>query len=315
MIKYHIEDENNRIVTVDSFPDNDKCWIQMIDPTDDELREITMRFDLPMEACRAALDLDERSRIDIDDNYRMLLVNIPTREETSDRELYTTIPLSMILAGNAIITICPKDTHILRSFSNGSERGFHPSMRSRCVFQILYATARRYLIYLRLVEKKIDAVELEFGRMQKNRELLELMKLQKSLVYFTTGLRSNEAVLDKLVRTDVVKKYEEDSDLLEDVIVENKQAIEMAKIDTKILSNLSNTFVAVISNNLNVAMKVLAIITIVMAIPTIIFSAYGMNVINIPLDQNPYGFPIVIAISVIASLLTIVIFSKIKLFK
>ena len=168
---------------------------------------------------------------------------------------------------------------------------------------------------LRLVEKKIDAVELEFGRMQKNRELLELMKLQKSLVYFTTGLRSNEAVLDKLVRTDVVKKYEEDSDLLEDVIVENKQAIEMAKIDTEILSNLSNTFAAVISNNLNVAMKVLAIITIVMAIPTIIFSAYGMNVINIPLDQNPYGFPIVIAISVIASLLTIVIFSKIKLFK
>ena len=235
MIKYHIEDENNRIVTVDSFPDNDKCWIQMIDPTDDELREITMRFDLPMEACRAALDLDERSRIDIDDNYRMLLVNIPTREETSDRELYTTIPLSMILAGNAIITICPKDTHILRGFSNGSERGFHPSMRSRCVFQILYATARRYLIYLRLVAKKIDAVELEFGRMQKNRELLELMKLQKSLVYFTTGLRSNEAVLDKLVRTDAVKKYEEDSDLLEDVIVENKQAIEMAKIDTEIL--------------------------------------------------------------------------------
>ena len=151
--------------------------------------------------------------------------------------------------------------------------------------------------------------------MQKNRELLELMKLQKSLVYFTTGLRSNEAVLEKLVRTDVVKKYDEDADLLEDVIVENKQAIEMAKIHTEILSNLSNTFAAVISNNLNVAMKVLAIITIVMAIPTIIFSAYGMNVINIPLDENPYGFVIVIAISVIASLLTIVIFSKIKLFK
>ena len=142
MIKYHIEDENNRIVTVDSFPDNDKCWIQMIDPTDDELREITMRFDLPMEACRAALDLDERSRIDIDDNYRMLLVNIPTREETSDRELYTTIPLSMILAGNAIITICPKDTHILRGFSNGSERGFHPvdAPRDAC---FRYYTLRR----------------------------------------------------------------------------------------------------------------------------------------------------------------------------
>ena len=312
MISYYTEN-NHKLEVVNDIPKSG--WISLICPTDEELRGISMEFDLPMEACRAALDLDERSRIEVDDNYRMLLVNIPTREETSDRELYTTIPLAIILTASHVITVCSKNTHILRGFANGSERDFHPGKQSRFVFQILYATARRYLIYLRLIEKKIDAAELEFNRFQKNRELLELMKLEKSLVYFTTGLRSNESVLEKLVRTDVVKKYEEDSDLLEDVIVENKQAIEMAKIHTEILTNMSNTFAAVISNNLNVAMKVLAIITVVMAIPTMLFSAYGMNVMNIPLSEHPYGFAIIIAIAVVASIVTMIIILKIKLFK
>ena len=312
MISYYTEN-NHKLEVVNDIPKSG--WISLICPTDEELRGISMEFDLPMEACRAALDLDERSRIEVDDNYRMLLVNIPTREETSDRELYTTIPLAIILTASHVITVCSKNTHILRGFANGSERDFHPGKQSRFVFQILYATARRYLIYLRLIEKKIDAAELEFNRFQKNRELLELMKLEKSLVYFTTGLRSNESVLEKLVRTDVVKKYEEDSDLLEDVIVENKQAIEMAKIHTEILSNMSNTFAAVISNNLNVAMKVLAIITVVMAIPTMLFSAYGMNVERLPLSGNPYGFAIIIGISIAASIVTMLIILKIKLFK
>ncbi len=312
MISYYTEN-NHKLEVVNDIPKSG--WISLICPTDEELRGISMEFDLPMEACRAALDLDERSRIEVDDNYRMLLVNIPTREETSDRELYTTIPLAIILTASHVITVCSKNTHILRGFANGSERDFHPGKQSRFVFQILYATARRYLIYLRLIEKKIDAAELEFNRFQKNRELLELMKLEKSLVYFTTGLRSNESVLEKLVRTDVVKKYEEDSDLLEDVIVENKQAIEMAKIHTEILTNMSNTFAAVISNNLNVAMKVLAIITVVMAIPTMLFSAYGMNVERLPLSGNPYGFAIIIGISIAASIVTMLIILKIKLFK
>lgn len=312
MINYYIENNHN-IESVDFLPK--EGWVSLIDPTDDELRKTSMDFDLPMEACRAALDLDERSRIEVDDNYRMLLVNIPTREETSERELYTTIPLAIILTAEHVVTVCSKDTHIMRGFANGTERDFHPCKKSRFVFQILYATARRYLIYLRLIEKKIDAAEVEFNRMQKNRELLELMKLEKSLVYFTTGLRSNESVLEKLVRTEVVKKYEEDADLLEDVIVENKQAIEMAKIHTEILSNMSNTFASVISNNLNVAMKVLAIITIVMEIPTMIFSAYGMNVANIPLGQNPFGFFILIGGSLVASIITLLVLLRFKMFK
>ncbi len=314
MIKYYVED-NNRIEQC-TAPDPG-CWVSLIDPTGDEIRDIATHFDIPPEAVKAALDLDERSRVEADDNYKMILVNIPTRETDSENELYTTIPLGIILTGGCVITVCSKDTHILRGFTNGTERDFHPGKQSRFVFQILYATARRYLIYLRLIEKKSDSTELEFGKKQKNKQLLELMKLEKSLVYFTVGLRSNEAVLEKLVRSDFIKKYEEDAELLEDAIVENKQAIEMAKINTDILDSMSGTFASVISNNLNVAMKALAILTVVMAIPTMVFSAYGMNLsaAHMPLATSPWGFPIIIGGSVIASVIAMIIILRMKLFK
>lgn len=313
MLRYYLE-ENHRVMEVDRLP-FEKSWIALTDPNDDELHTISSEFNLPMEVCRAALDLDERSRIEIEENYTMLLINIPTREETSERELYTTIPLAMILVEDHIITVCQTDTHILRGFANGKERDFHPGKRSRFVFQILYATARRYLLYLRLIERKIDAAEEEFSKNQKNRELMELMKLQKSLVYFSTGLRSNESIHEKLCRTDVIERYEEDNDILEDVIVENRQAIEMAKINSEILTNMSNTFASVISNNLNVAMKILAIITAVMAFPTMLFSAYGMNVADIPLSTLPGSFWIVLAAGIGAGLIATLIIMKIKIFK
>ncbi|MBQ8249442.1 MAG: magnesium transporter CorA family protein [Clostridia bacterium] len=314
MINYYVERNHNIEQCTAPQPGG---WISLVDPTSDEIRDTAAEFDIPIDAVKAALDLDERSRVELDDNYRMILVNIPTRETDSTHELYTTIPLGIILTGEYVITVCSKDTHILRGFVNGTERDFHPGKQSRFVFQILYATARRFLLYLRLIEKKSDSTELEFGRFQKNKELLEIMKLEKSLVYFSVGLRSNETVLEKLVRSDFIKKYEEDSELLEDVIVENKQAIEMAKINTDILESMSNTFASVISNNLNVAMKVLAIITLVMAIPTMIFSAYGMNLAAdyMPFANSPFGFPIIIGIAALASIVTMVIILRIKLFK
>ncbi len=316
MIKYYVEDKDSHEILECMAPEP-SCWVSLIDPNADEIRDTAADFDIPPEAIRTALDLDERSRVEWDDNYKMILVNIPTREEDTERELYTTIPLGIILTGDCVITVCSKDSHVLRGFENGTERDFHPGKQSRFIFQILYAIARRYLIYLRLIEKKSDNTELNFARGQKNKQLLELMKLEKSLVYFTVGLRSNEAVLEKLVRTDFLKKYAEDTELLEDAIVENKQAIEMAKINTDILESMSGTFASVISNNLNVAMKVLAIVTVVMAIPTMIFSAYGMNVSAeyMPLANSPVGFPVIIGGSIAASLIAIFIILRIKLFK
>jgi len=293
------------------------CWVSMVAPTDSELQRISGEYALDIDALRAALDIDERSRIETDEGYTMVLVNIPTVEEQSDQELYSTIPMSILIVRDAIITVCSEQSPVIRAFEEGRVRDFHTQMRSRFILQFLYRIATLYLQYLRNVDKKSEDVETKLHKSTQNRELIELLKLEKSLVYFTTALRSNEMVLEKLLRTELIKKYPEDAELLEDAIVENKQAIEMANIYSGILSGTMDAFASVISNNLNIVMKVLAIITIVMAIPTMIFSAYGMNVssVSMPFAQSPIGFPIIIAISVGLSVAVTLVFVKLDMFK
>lgn len=314
MINYYIS-ENDTLKKI-SAPCNG-CWISMIAPTTNELEEIAKKYNIEDDAVKAATDVDERSRIEVEDDYTMILVNIPIVEEDNDKELYDTVPLSVILANDVVITICSEETAILKQFETQKIKGFRTFMRSRFVLQILYKTSSTYLLYLRSIDKKSEQVENKLHKSTQNRELIELLKLEKSLVYFTTALRSNETVLEKLLRTDILKKYPDDADLLEDVIVENKQAIEMANIYSGILSGTMDAFASVISNNLNIVMKVLAIVTIVMSIPTMIFSAYGMNLnpTAMPFSQSPYGFSIIIAISVILSVLVAFVFVKLKMFK
>jgi magnesium transporter len=314
MIRYFLT-QNDKLETL-TAPETG-CWVSMVAPTETELNEISARYKLDMDVLRAALDADERSRIDADEGYTMVLVNIPTLEEQSDQELYDTIPVSIVMMQDAIITVCSQDTPVLRSFVQGKVKGFRTQMKSRFILQILYRIDTLYLQYLRDVDRKSDNVEAQLHKSTQNRELIELLKLEKSLVYFTTALRSNEAVLEKLLRTELIKKYPEDAELLEDVIVENKQAIEMANIYSGILSGMMDAFASVISNNLNIVMKVLAIVTIVMAIPTMIFSAYGMNVnaAGMPFAQSPWGFPIIIGITAVISIVVTLVFNKLKLFK
>ena len=173
-----------------------------------------------------------------------------------------------------------------------------------------------FLHYLRIIDKKSEVIEKNLHESQKNYELIELLELEKSLVYFTTSLRSNEVVLERLLKSESIKKYPEDTDLLEDVIIENKQAIEMANIYSGILNGMVDAFASIISNNLNIVMKFLATVTIVMSIPTMIFSAYGMNVAGagMPFAGSPYGFMIVIGISFLFSVAVALIFSKKNLF-
>lgn len=314
MIRYYLT-ESDRLREIDA-PQNG-CWISMVTPDERELREVTERYALEPDILRAALDADERSRLDTDEGYTMILVNIPTMGQQSDNELYDTIPMSIVLTGDVIITVCGEDSPVIHSFAEGKVRDFHTNKRSRFILQLLYRIDTLYLQYLRNVDRKSDEVETKLHKSTQNRELIELLKLEKSLVYFTTSLRSNEVVLEKLLRTDLIKKYPDDADLLEDVIVENKQAIEMANIYSGILSGMMDAFASVISNNLNIVMKVLAIITIVMAIPTMIFSAYGMNVNSalMPFAGSPLAFPIIIGISVLLSVVVTVIFVKMKMFK
>lgn len=314
MIRYYLT-ESGKLTKIAEHQNG--CWVSLVSPTEEEINAVTARYDLDADVLRAALDTDERSRIDADEGYTMVLVNIPTVEEQTDRELYSTIPMAIVIVPDAIITVCSEETPVLRPFEMGKVREFNTQMKSRFILQFLYQIDTLYLQYLRNVDKKSDEVETQLHKATQNSELIELLKLEKSLVYFTTALRSNEAVLEKLLRTELIKKYPEDADLLEDVIVENKQAIEMANIYSGILSGMMDAFASVISNNLNIVMKVLAIVTIVMAIPTMVFSAYGMNVnaAGMPFAQSPAAFGIIIGITALFSVIATLIFSKLKLFK
>lgn len=293
------------------------CWIALTDPTATELFEVSQRYDIEVDDLRAPLDEEERSRIEIEDNYTLILVDIPVIEERNDKDWYGTIPMGIVVGKKVIITVCLEDTPILSTFMDGRVRNFYTYMKTRFILQILYKNASMFLHYLRIIDKKSEIVETRLHKSQRNQELIELLELEKSLVYFTTSLRSNEVVLEKLMKVESIKHYPEDEDLLEDVIIENKQAIEMANIYSGILSGTMDAFASVISNNLNIVMKVLAIITIVMSIPTIIYSAYGMNVnsAGMPFADSPFGFAIVIAISAVISLIVALIFSRKNMFK
>ena len=273
------------------------CWVALTDPTATEIFEICNRYQIEVDDLRAPLDEEERSRIEVEDNYTLILVDTPIIEERGDKDWFGTIPLSIIVTKEMIFTVCLEDISVLGKFMDGRVRNFYTYMKTRFILQILYNNASMFLHYLRIIDKKSEEVEEKLHASTRNQELIELLELEKSLVYFITSLRANEVVL-------------------EDVIVENKQAIEMANIYSGILSGMTDAFASVISNNLNIVMKFLATVTIVMSIPTMIFSAYGMNVksAGMPFADSPYGFAIVIAISLVLSLVVALIFSKKDLF-
>lgn len=295
------------------------CWIALTNPTATEIFEISEQFGIEVDDLRAPLDEEERSRIEVEDNYTLILADVPAIEERNEKDWYVTIPLGIIVTQKMIFTVCLEDTQVLTRFMEGRVRNFFTYMKTRFILQILYRNASMYLRYLRIIDKKSEQIEEKLHLSTRNQELMELMELlelEKSLVYFTTSLRSNEMVLEKLMKVESIKKYPEDTELLEDVIIENKQAIEMANIYSGILSSMMGTFASVISNNLNIVMKVLAVITIVMSIPTIVFSAYGMNVsaAGMPFSGTPWGFLIIIILSIVVSIIAAIFLSKKKFF-
>ncbi len=291
-------------------------WIALTDPTATEILEISEKYHIDADDLRAPLDEEERSRIEVEEDYTLILVDIPVTEERNDKDWYITIPLSIIVTDEMIFTVCLEDSPILSAFMDGRVRNFYTYKRTRFILQILYKNASMFLHYLRIIDKKSEMIETKLHKSQRNQELIELLELEKSLVYFTTSLRANEVVLEKLLKVDRIKQYPEDEDLLEDVIVENKQAIEMANIYSGVLSGTMDAFASVISNNQNIVMKFLAIVTMVMSIPTMIFSAYGMNVnsAGMPFANSPMGFLYVILCSLVLSLVVAFIFSKKNLF-
>jgi magnesium transporter len=290
------------------------CWVVMTNPSATELLEISERCHIDIDHLRAPLDEEERSRIEVEPDYTLILVDIPTIEERNNKDRYVTIPMAIIVAKEVIITICLEETKVLKSFMDGRVRDFFTYKKTRFILQILYKNATVFLQYLRVIDRKSEEIEHKLHISTRNSELIELLELEKSLVYFTTSLRSNEVVLEKLLKNDSIKQYPEDTELLEDVIIENKQAIEMANIYSGILSGTMDAFASVISNNLNIIMKFLATVTIVMAIPTMIASFFGMNVKGIPGSDSPYGFYIVTGVAFLITIIVALIFRKKDLF-
>ena len=247
--------------------------------------------------------------MELEDNYIFVVINIPAIRGT---DMYDTVPLGIFLTPDFFITICLEESEVLYPFINNQVSTFYTFKKTRFLFQILYRTAILFLRYLQQINRRTDDIEVQLRHTTKNKDFFQLLELQKSMTYFSSALRTNGTVMERLLRmrghstyTRLLKMYEEDEDLLEDVIIENKQAIEMVEMYSNILMNMMNAFTSIISNNLNMVMKMLAALTITLAVPTIIFSLWGTNV-ALPFQDNPHGFWIIVLISIVASIIAII---------
>jgi magnesium transporter len=284
------------------------CWIKAIDPNREEIEKLE-NWGIQPELITYSLDQDEMARVERDEGYTLILLRIPHFQGETHDIPYNTVPMGIIIKDNLIVTICRHESHITRILTNGKYRRFKTAKRYRFVLYVLLETANRYLTYLREINRAVDLVEDKLQKSTRNRELLELLKHQKSLVYFTTALRSNEVMLERLQRMRMFNQYEEDEDLLEDVITENQQALQTTNIQTEILSSTMDAFASIISNNLNAVMKVLATLTIMVSLPTLVASFYGMNV-NLPGESHPYAFLAIFGLSLVLTSTAAFIFYK-----
>lgn len=295
------------------------AWMSLVRPTADELSTVEEITGAPQDFIRSALDPEESSRIEIEDNHILVLINVPVNRDSHVYE-YDTIPLGIIITPDYIVTICQEYNDVIQNFSETRFRYFSTFKRTRLLFQILYRSAMIFLRDLRQMTRRSDQIEQDLRKSMENEELFQLLDLQKGLTYYSMSLRSNKVVVERLLRlcsnpqvSHIIKFREEDEDLLDDVRVEYDQAIEMAQIQTDVLAGMMDAFASVISNNLNIVMKFLASITIVMAIPTMVASFFGMNV-PVPWGGHPLGFVFVGVVSVLMTIAAIWVLWKRRLF-
>lgn len=282
-------------------------WVKAVDPTPEEIQKL-VDWGIDADYINYSLDLDEMPRLERDEDYTFILIRIPHRQPDSDIP-YITIPLGIMIKGNMIVTICRYEKEMFKVLANGKYRLLKTGKRYRFALYIFLETATRYLTHLREINRMTEAIEDQLQKSTRNREVLELLKYQKSLTYFATALRSNEVMMERVQRTQIFNYYEDDQDLLEDVLTENQQAIQMTNINTEILSSMMDAFASIISNNLNGVMKALAAITIIINVPAVVAAFYGMNV-ALPGEAHPLAFLTVIGISLTLTAIATFIFYK-----
>lgn len=289
------------------------CWVHLQNPTKEEIDGLTTRFKLDPTYLSAALDVEERARLEHDDDQTLIIVDTPFMEREGSGYIYSTLPIGIVLVDDVIITVATQEASIITDFTEERIRGFSTEKRFRFILQLLYRNASMFLSYLKQVDKASMTVQNKLEKSLRNQELLQMMKLEKSLVFFSTSLKGNEVVLEKMMRLEFIKQIPEGGDLLEDVIIENRQAMEMCTIYRDILSGTMDAFASIISNNLNIVMKVLTSLTVLLSVPALFASFWGMNV-AVPFTGSPYGFYIVLAISVITAFIAFILLWRKKMF-
>lgn len=288
-------------------------WIHMSNPTDKEIELVSSATLIPEDMIKAALDSEERAHIEKEDGVLMSVVDIPITEEDDDKYTYATLPFGCITTDSTIVTVCLNETSIIYDLMAGRYvKDFNIHKRTRFMLQLQYVISKKYLQYLKQIDRASQRVQSELEKSMKNEELLEMLSLEKALVYFSTSLRSNTAVLDKVPR--LVSFYEEDKDLWDDVLIENRQAIEMSNIYREILSGTMDAYASIISNNLNIVMKVLSSLAILVAVPSMIGAFWGMNT-GVPFEGKSWGFWVVIGISAVICIIVAIFLWKKKMLK
>lgn len=302
---YNTDIETN--LTVEQKEVTKGCWINMVSPSENEIKQVCEQANISDEFIRYALDYEEKARIDIEDDGTILFIlDVPVLEKEQDSEIYTTMPVGLIVVrDDYFITVSLKKNKIISNLERSINKKVITYKKSRFIFQFFYENASVFLRLLKQINKETEVAESILKKTLKNRELLKLLNSEKSLVYFTTSLKSNEVVMEKTLRGKIIKLYDEDEDILEDAIIENKQAIEMSKIYSDILNGSMDAYASIISNNLNGVMKMLTSITIILAIPTLIASLWGMNV-PVPMQNSSIGFVVLVVSTIIITAITVI---------
>lgn len=294
---HYFKNINHQTVEIDK-PETGS-WINVTPPLkQEEFSELSEGLEIPIDFLTDSLDIDERSRFEEDDNVKLIVIKTPTENNSFNESdaYYITIPICIILTHNQILTVNSFDNPAIKKFLNTFQNR-HPDKKNMMVLKIFEKITQAYMVYLKEINQRRNAMEQKLYASNRNEELLELMRIQKSLVYFVTALRSNEMLLMKISRTNFLSLNEEEKEILEDLIVDISQGLEMANIYTNILSSTLDAFASIISNNLNNVLKRLTSITIILSLPALITGIYGMNV-PIPFANSPHAFYIPIIISV-----------------
>ena len=315
MVHYYLKKEGQLVVLEEPVSG---CWINITSPfSQEELSDLANRFTIPLDFLTDSLDIDERSRYEREEDVRLIVVNTPFLNQYQEEvdAIFITVPIGIILTEEHIITITAHENPVLQRFLDGKVKNFEPQDEKLFVLQLLEQTVWRYLNCLKQLNLKRNQIEKELYDSSRNKELKQLLSIEKSLVYFVNSLSSNELLKMKMKRTDflLIHKDEDLTDLFEDIIIDNSQALEMANVYTNILNGTMDSYSSIISNNLNLVIQRLTLVTIILMVPTLVASFYGMNV-PVPFENSKLSFVFIVLVSVAISLLLAWYFQRKRLF-